>query len=310
MSSPTDLELSILRTICWFSVFEIPLTTFEIWKWLLKPERTYSLFEVDKTLQESEWLNSRLVNSCGVFGLKGQPLDVRSEVRQRRFLDASRKYKKLRRACLFFQTVRGVDAVCAANTMAWWHTTNESDIDLFIITKPGRIWSSRLLLVLPFLFSGNRPGHPYAMKSQDPFCFSFFATTKALQMETLKIDEQDYYLAYWVKSLVPMFDNGGVLKQLSELNKWADAILPNARMREVHPVHKPFVGVRLLHSPLWLEPLLRSVQRHRFPRVLRELANKDTRVVITDDMLKFHDNDRRREFMEKFASKWGHALES
>lgn len=300
MPAPNDLELSILRTICWFSVFEIPLTSFEVWRWLLKPTRAYGLFEVEKTLHESEWLRGRLVSTCSLFALKGASLETQMAERQRRFLDASRKFKKLRRATFFFQMVGAVECVCAANTMAWSHTTAQSDIDLFIVTKTGRIWSSRLLLVLPFLLSGNRPGHPQAVEQRDPFCFSFFSTTDALQMEPLKVDPDDYYLAYWMKSLVPMFDEGGVMGQLSALNKWADVMLPNARTRDVHPVHTRAFRVRLPLAERLLEPFARSVQRQRFPKALRELANQDSRVIITDDILKFHDNDRRLEFKQQF----------
>lgn len=302
MPVPTDLELSIFRTICWFSVFEMPLAPFEIWKWLLRPARAYDLFEVEKTLHESEWLRDRLASTCGVFALQGAPLEAQLAERQRRFQDASRKFKKLRRAALFFQMVDAVECVCAANTMAWWHTTDQSDIDLFIVTKPGRIWSSRLLLVFPFLLSGNRPGHPYVVDRRDPFCFSFFSSTDALQMEPLKIDSEDYYLAYWVKSLVPMYDDAEVMEQIGALNKWADAMLPNARTRDIHPVHKRTFRLRLPLAGRLLEPLARSVQKQRFPKTLRELANQDSRVVITDEMLKFHENDRRHEFKQKFEA--------
>jgi len=231
-----------------------------------------------------------------MFALKGVSLAVQMEERRRRFLDASRKFRKLRRAIRLFQLIGAVECVCAANTMAWWHTTRASDIDLFIVTQPGRMWTSRLLLVTPFLFFGHRPGQ----KGSDPFCFSFFSTADAFQMESLKIASKDYYLAYWVKSLVPVFDGANVVLELSALNKWADALLPNARARGVHPLHRASLRMRLPLAPRLLEPVARALQRRRFPRVLRELANKDSRVVITDGMLKFHDNDRRGEFHRRF----------
>lgn len=301
---PTDLELSIYRTLCWFSVFEQPITRFEIWKWLLKPARAYDLAQVDTVLEESRWLQDRLTCKNGLYALKC--LDVEGAIvdRHHRFLDAMRKYRKLKRACLFFQTLPHVHTVAAANTLAWWRTTPESDIDLLIITSPRHIWSSRFLLVLPFVLSGHRPNHPHDHLVRDPFCFSFFSTTLAIQFESLKWCADDYYLAYWVKSLVPLFDKSAVMPAVSEVNRWADAVLPNARMRDMHPQHRVRHCVRFPIQWRLFEPLLRRLQQKRFPAQIRACANQDSRVIVTDDMLKFHDNDRREAFLQTFEERY------
>ena len=38
MESEVELEKNILRTLCWFSLFAYPLTSFELWKWMLREE--------------------------------------------------------------------------------------------------------------------------------------------------------------------------------------------------------------------------------------------------------------------------------
>ncbi len=297
---PTDLELSIFRTVCWFSLFDFPLTHFEIWKWLLKPHRAYDLFEVSQSLTQSPWLHDRLQTHHGFYHLKTEGSHESALAqRHRRFLDGVRKYRKLRFACHFFQLLPSVRAVAAANTLSWWHTTEKSDIDLYIVTEPKKIWSSRLFLVLPFLFMGSRPVEQ-ENDVKDPFCFSFFSTTNALQLETLKWDADDYYLAFWVKSLVPMVDRSNVFAEVSALNRWVDVLLPNARTRTIHPVHKPKRVFSLPIQHRIFEPVWRAIQQKKFPASLRALANRDSRVVITDDMLKFHDNDRRAQFSAQF----------
>ena len=297
---PTDLELSILRTICWFSVFHYPLTTFEIWKWLLRPARPYDLFEVTQALTNSFWLKEKLKQKDGFWTLISDSSLPMVKDRHERFLNAIIKYRKLRRACYFFQLLPNVKAVASANTLAWWHTTNESDIDLYIITDPNRIWSSRFFLVFPFAVIGNRPQLINDVKVNDPFCFSFFTTTEALQMESLKYGDEDPYLAYWVKSLVPILDRSEVFPQLASVNRWVDAMLPNARQRLSHQSHKPR---RLFSIPIqWslFEPLFRSIQRNSFPSKITDLANKDSRVVVSDQILKFHESDRREQFTKEF----------
>jgi len=300
MEHPTDLELAVYRTLCWFSVFSHPLTRFELWKWLLKPERPYDLSEVDSVLTQSSWLFERFSTSDGFYTLKQEtPYSLVSQ-RRKQFLDGMRKYRKLRRACSFFKCLPGVRAIAAVNSLAWWTTTSESDIDLFIVTQSKKIWSSRFFLVLPFLFFGNRPSQQIKTPVSDPFCFSFFVTKNALQLEALKWNEDDYYLAYWVKSMVPLFDREEVFGELVSLNRWATHFLPNAQPRVTHPLHR---SCRVFLFPFqwsFLEPLFRFFQLNRLPSSLRALANKDSRVVVTDDMLKFHENDRRASFLRQF----------
>ncbi|TAL50619.1 hypothetical protein EPN81_02360 [Patescibacteria group bacterium] len=301
MGVHSDLEQSILRTVLWFSQFSYPLTLFEIWKWLLKPERPYELAQVYVIVERSEWLNDQLEVENGFYALKGSGVKQLVEGRQDRFLDAERKFRVLRRAAHYFSLLPGVRAVAAGNTLAWWSTSQDSDIDLYVVTRPGHIWSTRFWLVLPFLLCGRRPTHGQPSSVQDPFCFSFFSTTQRLNFEELCLP-RDYYMAFWVRSLVPVLDRDGSLATLQAENRWVSRSLPNAQPRTSHHRHEPY---RVPSIPLqWslTEPFFRSVQRNRLPVPLRELANLDSRVVVTDEMLKFHDNDRREQYRDTYES--------
>ena len=289
----TSLEQSILKTLCWFSVTDYPVTGFEIWKWLLEPDRVYDLSEVYRVLELSEWLRFRMMSIDGHYSLR-QEVPSSLSVRQEHYLDATRKYKKLRRAARFFSLFESVRAVAAVNSIAWWNTNASSDIDLFIITKPGSIWSARFWIVAPFILFGIRP-HTESANVQDPFCFSFFASRSALKMEPLRLKEGDHYFAFWAKSIVPLFDRDGSIESFHRANVWAHTQLPNVSIR--HSSVPSFAPVR--HSGLF-ESFYRSVQQKRFPNSIRSIANKDSRVVITDDILKFHDLDRRAEFQKKY----------
>lgn len=301
METRTNLEVSVLRTILWFSQFSIPITIFEIWKWLFTPERAYGLAEVYGVLDRSQWLSKRLESHNGFYALKGSCVAQLIQGRQSRFLDAERKFALLRRTATYFSLLPGVRFVAAVNTLAWWSTTSESDIDLYIVTRPGNIWSSRFWLVVPFLLLGRRPKHNQPTSMRDPFCFSFFSTSDALNLEELCLP-RDYYMAFWVRSLVPVFDRDGHLTTLHAENRWATRQLPNAHTRPVHHRHHPY---RLPSLPIqWklTEPLFREAQRNRLPDHLREIANLDTRVVVTDDVLKFHDTDRRAQYRDAFEA--------
>jgi len=265
MGARTDLEQSVMRTILWFSQFSYPLTVFEIWKWLLKPERAYGLAEIYTILERSPWLKEKLESHSGFYALKGSGVEKLALDRQVRFLDAERKFRVLRRAAHYFSLLPGVRSVAVGNTLAWWSTTKDSDIDLYIVTRPGHIWSSRFWLVVPFLLMGRRPSHagspPYqggARGGLDPFCFSFFSTTQRLNLEELCLP-RDYYMAFWIRSLVPIFDRDGSLADLYKENRWAIRSLPNAHPRAQHHRHEPRQVLTLPIQWKFIEPLFRSV---------------------------------------------------
>jgi hypothetical protein len=308
MGQQTDLEQSIMRTVLWFSLFEYPLTVFEIWKWLLAPQRAYGLGEVYAVLEGSQWLGNKLETHEGFLALKGKGIHSLIVQRQTRFLDAERKFALLRRSAKYFYLLPGVRAVGVVNTMAWWSTKPQSDIDLYIVTRPGHIWSSRFWLVLPFLLSGRRPHHGEdGHGGKDPFCFSFFSTTEQLGLGDLSVS-RDVYMRFWIRSLVPVFDRDGSLGEFQAQNRWVTHTLPNARARIQHHHHEPR---RLPSAPIqWkiAEPIFRLIQRSRLPVALREIANLDSRVVVSDDMLKFHDNDRREQYRDAYETLVGRHL--
>lgn len=269
---PSALELTIAKTVAWFSLFETPVTVFEIWKWMLEPERPYALEEVYAAL-EGEWLRARLQFQDGFIAIprlaKNDPrlsLGALVSARRERFLDAVRKFGKLRRASRYFAALPCVESVSAGNTLAWWNTRPDSDIDLFVVTRPGTIWLSRLLMVAPFALLGKRPG----ASSVDPFCFSFFVASDAVDVSSFRLPGGDPYLSYWTRSLVPIFRRSA----------------PRFR------VPTPVVGM--------LERAAKWIQLRRLPARIRGMMNRDSRVIVTDFVLKFHDNDRRAEYRDKY----------
>lgn len=286
---PTDLEQSIGRTLCWFSVMKYPVTGFEIWKWLIEPARPYDLSEVYRVLVMSEWVRTHVQEKNGRYVLKG---DEYHHIRSERYIDATKKFRRLRRALSYISLFKSVRAVGAVNSVAWWSTTEKSDIDLFIVTKPNAIWSTRFWIVLPFLLFGVRPG----ASEENPFCFSFFATQHALALDHLRLKDGDHYFAFWLKSIVPVLDRAQCFERMSEQNRWSDAFLPNVSNRVLHPHHRHQSLVVSFPHVGFFEAIYKKIQQKRFPATIKQLMNTDSRVVVNDHVLKFHETDRRAEF--------------
>ena len=103
MELPSALDRAIMRTLCWFAIFEYPLSVFELWKWLWSPGRAYSLEEIEVAVENHAWLAERMERVDGFVAVR-QPRGVEEWVRLRRerYVDAARKFGKLKRVAHWF----------------------------------------------------------------------------------------------------------------------------------------------------------------------------------------------------------------
>ena len=130
----------------------------------------------------------------------------------------------------------------------------------------------------------------------------FFSTDEVLNFEKLKIGASDPYLAYWCRSLVPLIDHTGWMDKFEMNNPWLREVLPNAQFVRRASRFRPSVKARVPWVPV-SEGLARQIQLERFPPIICELMNKDSRVVVTDEMLKFHDQDARAQIRATLEDK-------
>jgi len=292
ISLASVLEWDCFRVLAYFAYFRYPLTAFEVWKWLYMPEGKWTLEEVISVLRNSSWLNERVSNKNGFYAL-GVKIEEQLKDRQLRLHDALRKYEVLAPVLGYLGRLPFIEAVFVCNSLAWHHTNAESDIDLFIVTKLGRTWTARLLATGMMALLRKRPGEAKI----DPICCSFFVDSEHLDLAQLKIAEHDPYLAFWLSTLTPVIDRKGILTRLRVMNRWVDEVLPNAQgvVRVSRWLPK---RVRILPLVPISEEKAKKIQEHRFTSVVRDMRNVDTRVVVNDFMLKFHENDRRAEIIQ------------
>lgn len=282
---PTALEQALFRTLAYFAYFQFPLTTREIHTWLLAPNRTYSPEEVERCMRESSWLKERS-ETYGVYVSLKTCEDWVKE-REKKYLDAQRKHRKAFVMASFLMHIPGVVGVAVCNSLAWHATHKDGDIDLFVVTRPGKIWTARLLATFPLRLLRMRPGEA----KRDPVCLSFFADEESLAFASLQEGGEDWYLAYWGASLLWIGGPQSLSEKFFAQNEWMRRVLPHARpTRPVPSVRKEgFLRLPILFP----EHFAKKIQEKLFSQKIRAKQNQSTHVVINDRMLKFHDDDRR-----------------
>ena len=306
----SNLEKSILSTIVYFDVFNYPLTLVEIWRWLfvdseLKNPRTeerFRIFDVQEILDKSEFLRARINSKQGFYFLKDR--DEIINLRKEKYDFAERKFNRVIKIIKIVRHFPFIKMMAVCNTLAYSNCRDEGDIDLFIICEKNHIWQTRFFVTGLLKILGLRPEPD---KTKDKICPSFFISEDNLNLEKIKIDD-DMYLIYWISQVFPVYDQGYYEKFLSA-NSWINKYIPNvfdvkpSLRRKVYDI-KAFRYIFRPFFSLFSENFCRHYQLKVLPENLKKMANKDTRVVVNDQMLKFHDNDGREKFKKMFLEKF------
>lgn len=302
------LEKTILATIAYFDIFDYPLTLVEIWQWLYAyPEpRTQNqepskIVDIQNTLDKNEYLKKRVETKNGFYFLQGRQDLVKK--RMERYNIAESKYIKAIRIVKILKFVPFVKMIAVCNNLAFNNAREESDIDLFIIAKSGRLFFTRFVVTLVTHLFKMRRHHQYI---KDRICLSFYITDRFLNLESLLLKPSDPHFAVWFSQFVPLYDQG-IFQRLMVENKWLKNYLPNVliyyttQRRAVpdtifsHSVKR--FGEYILHGFLGdnLEKMARAVQLNKIRQnKLSKLWKGGTDVVVNDNILKFHEEDRRQ----------------
>jgi hypothetical protein len=303
----SELERSILKTIIYFDLFEYPLTSFEIWKWL--NEYKCDLYDVLQSLDKSENLKRYIETRNGFYFLKGRKNIV--ETRKIRRDISILKWKRAMLIAKFLRLFPFVKMVSVCNSMGQFNLKEYSDIDLFIIIKSGYLWFTRFFITLILqVFLLRRHGK----KINNRACLSFYITDNNLNLEYVAY-EKDIYLCYWIISMMPIFDNN-IYNKFIEANEWVRKFVPNFIARSISDVWSV--------KDTYLSKNIRNIKEffldNKFGRSLnrlfkkfemkRILSHKNSKyysntkdVIVSDNILKFHEKDLRIYYRDIFLSK-------
>ncbi|MFZ5559255.1 MAG: hypothetical protein ACOZAL_00455 [Patescibacteria group bacterium] len=319
------LEKSILATIIYYDILDYPLTGFEVFKYLinplhvvaltesgqniqLEPLGSISLFDVLKTLKNKP-LQKFIGEKNGFYFLKGRQHLYEQRIERQKI--AAPRWKKVYKILRVLQVCPFVRMIAVCNSLAIDNSKEEADIDFFIIIKKGRIWLTRFLVTLLVWLMGE---WRHKKKIAGKICLSFYITDESLNLETISIKPYDIYLANWISQLKPVYYQGQMYRDFIFKNLWNRNYLVNfGKFFNYH--HPEFKKNEFLSSVKdFLEKILKGWFGNLIEKITRFLQKKrishkltqhevPTAVVVSDKMLKFHENDKRNFFQEQFDRK-------
>lgn len=266
-TSPPSLSkehLAIIKSVLYFDVFKYPLTLKELYE------------NSQLTVSESEF--RELIEHLCQRGVLQKKLDFilangRNEADIKRRLDGNKAaaeimptaYKYTKKIASF----PFVEGLCLSGGISKNYYDDKGDIDFFIITKPGRLWICRTLLILRFkLLPKNKK--------------KFWCTNYFISSEDLVIHDRNLFTATELAYLIPVF-NYTSYEQLIGANDWYKTCFPNkSRASNTSCIESPNRNMALLVEKIlggkfgqWVDNRLLFYTLKHWRKRYAELASED-----------------------------------
>jgi len=181
--------------------------------------------------------------------------------------------KKARIWASILGVVPSVTSIFLSGSRATNKDNSDSDIDFFIIVKPGRIWTARFFVFL-LLKSTGQLAKPKKHKMK--ICPNHFITADALS-----IREKDGYAAHMFSQNCPLYDPQNIYSLFKEQNTWV------ALFGEHFPPTTPSSFTLRKSRKSCMESLLKRIQRRKILKNT-DYQTRDHCIILKDYELRFH----------------------
>lgn len=297
---PASLERAFLQSVVYASLFDYPVTLAQLHKGLIGQATD------EHTLARCYTASTRLQTSIECVDGYYFPRGRRDllETRKRREMVSRQMLRDLSKPLSLITSMPFVRMVALSGSLAHLNAEGEADLDLFMITRPGRVWSVTLtVLVLSRLLGWRKR-----------LCLNYVVSERALM-----VGPADLFCANQIVHLQPMSGSDAYAVFL-ESNHFIERFYPNFRPSQVAtpgvatgigdasvaPTRTIMAGGRRALELLldWtLAPIYERVCRFIYGRHLRRRAHtwrSRDQVRLEPECLKLHTSSHRREVMEKF----------
>ncbi|MCB9798852.1 hypothetical protein H6758_03955 [Candidatus Nomurabacteria bacterium] len=236
------------------------------------------------------------------------------EIRREKAWILAQKHKKAQRAMRFIRWIPFLQAVFLCNQFEV-STRDESDIDFLIVTKPGRIWVARFFCILVL---GIMRLRIQKKTRKSKICLSFFISSDALDFSKLSSRNDNVYFLYWIALLMPLYDPQQIFKKVMKENKhWLSEHIPHTS--EYTHINERFMVsdgrlskyIKSFFEKAWegsygdlIQSQLKEIQMKKIQAKGLKLNDPEHNIVVNDDMLKFHENDRRTLYYDRWQNSY------
>jgi hypothetical protein len=228
--------------------------------------------------------------------------DAWFERRLRQEKETVQKYRKLLPALWWFQAVPFVRGVLASGSLALETCTPQSDWDVFVVARSGRLYSARAgLTVVAWMLGRLRTKHSVVVR--DLFCPNHYVADGALVL-----GHRSLYVAHVLGHLVPAYDPQGYATNLWQENGWTRAMVPGVEgpppPHRLRSVRASFLLEYVRRLAEWVlggalgDALERCMMHMQVRRIVRG-SSFGGRIQATLTEIEFHPHSHERTVVER-----------
>lgn len=298
MTPPSrEQELAVIRAVVYASLFDYPLTLAQIVETMEAVAANEA--RVRGWLERAPLLRAVIESRDGYYFPAGRAdlVDVRHrrETASRDLLAAHGRTMRLVASLPF------VRSVCLSGSLAHLNGTAAADLDLFVVTAPGRVWSVTTTVIALARALGWRRA----------LCLNYVVSERQLALQPA-----DAFAANQLMHLQPVAGEA-VYRRLLDANPFVARFYPNFRGRALHPVARRGAIGALMPAlegilSITLAPIYERICRALYRRHLqRKAASWDSpdQVRLEAECLKLHTHSHRSEIADRFDQAMAACLE-
>lgn len=221
----------------------------------------------------------------------------------------NKKWQKFLKQIWPFKYIPFVDFVLAAGSLATGNLREESDFDVIVGMRQGRIFTARFFCWLIFgMFGWRAKHHPeqplqYTVLlkrrhlSKDKICFNHFVTPAAYRLSP----PHNKYWENLYQSLVPVYGDPNTIKKFFDANTdWAGPVNIGKYLNDTRYKYQKRGLVARWREWLfggrfgdWLEQKLKRIQVAKIERSFKTQSGYKPRIIYNDNELEFHPDTKR-----------------
>lgn len=204
------LGLAIFCTVAYADVFDYPLTTTQIQRYLVAMERDSN--DILQALENGSWVRKRLAlrGSYVTLPLRGELVDIR----RRRAEVAAQLWPYAVRYGRAIASLPFVRSVALTGALAVGNVDPGDDFDFLIVTAADRLWLTRAMIIGLIVKPAARRGFEV--------CPNYLLSERKLDFEA-----QNLYVAHELAQMVPL-TGLDIYRRIRAVNRWTTRFLPNA----------------------------------------------------------------------------------
>ena len=293
LENGVSLNHGDLASLAYHNIFDYPLTLSELLRWSVGSKSEIPI----EARQIIKFQN-------GFYFYEERGGIVFKRLLRKRI--STRKSQIAFKAAKALSLIPTVKLVAVTGALAMENVSDESDIDLLIVTQGGTLWTTRILS-LGLLWLKRIPTRRFDDKFQkDKICLNMWLDEDNLAWRK----DRNAYTAHEIAQIVPLVNKNLTYERFIWKNKWVKEYWPralkvqklNIKDQSHKSKFKKFYNFALSFCILIFEFLFMKVEKIAFRLQYWYMKGKITREVVTPTRAFFHPVDWGKVVLSRFKS--------